>query len=209
MSEKQFLIVLGPILSKIVFWKKKLPNLPKNTENPRFVEFPKVTKWPELADNYSKTSALSQSLSKIFFVSQTQKFMHFMSISLKSHVNSLGGEKGPSPPLEFFWEVFLFKMGPPKFFCMFSSKFVVLKKILGFSTFVVAEIFWVKSWKILKFWPFPKTLFFTTKIKKKKKTILVVKNRVLGKGQNFKIFQFLTQMGKIKIELKKRVFIRF
>ena len=53
--------------------------------------------------------------------------------------------------LEFFWEVFLFKIGPPNFFCMFSSKFVVLTKILGFSTFVVAEIFWVKNWKILAF----------------------------------------------------------
>ena len=30
--------------------------------------------------------------------------------------------------LEFFWEVFLFKMGQPKFFCMFSSEFVVLEK---------------------------------------------------------------------------------
>ena len=49
MSEKTFLIVLGPIWPKIVFKKKKLPNLPKNTENPRFSEFPKVTKWPEVA----------------------------------------------------------------------------------------------------------------------------------------------------------------
>ena len=43
-----------------------------------FLNFPKSQngrKWPELADNYSKTSALPQSLSKIFFVSQTQKFM--------------------------------------------------------------------------------------------------------------------------------------
>ena len=52
--------------------KKKVA---KNTENLRFFEFPKVTKWPELADNYPKTLALPQSLSKIFFVSQTQKFM--------------------------------------------------------------------------------------------------------------------------------------
>ena len=62
MSEKPFLMVLGPI------W-------PKNTENPRFFEFPKVTKWAELADTSPKTSALPQSFSKMFFVSQTQKFM--------------------------------------------------------------------------------------------------------------------------------------
>ena len=45
---------------------------------PDFLNFPKSQngrKWPELADNYSKTSALPQSLSKFFFVSQTQKFM--------------------------------------------------------------------------------------------------------------------------------------
>ena len=84
-------------------------------------------------------------------------------------------------------------MGPPKFFCMFSSKFIVLKNFLGFSTFVVAEIFWVKNEKIMKFWPFSKTLFFTTKNVFFKKTFLVVKNRVFEKGQNFKIFQFLTQ----------------
>ena len=78
MSEKSFLMILGPTWSKIVFKKKKLPNLSKNTENPRFFEFPKITngrKWSELADNYSKTSVLPQSLSKMFFVSQTQKFM--------------------------------------------------------------------------------------------------------------------------------------
>ena len=51
--------------------------MPQNTENPKFLEFlnHKVIKWLELADNYSKTSALPQSMSKIFFVSQTQKFM--------------------------------------------------------------------------------------------------------------------------------------
>ena len=78
MSEKSFLMILGPIWSKIVFWKKKLPNLPKNTENPWFLNFLKSQngrKWSELADNYSKTSDLPQSLSKNFFVSQTQKFM--------------------------------------------------------------------------------------------------------------------------------------
>ena len=55
--------------------KKQLPNLPKNTKNPRFFEFPKVIKCAELDDNYLKTSALPQSLTKMFFVSQTQKFM--------------------------------------------------------------------------------------------------------------------------------------
>ena len=43
-----------------------------------FLNFPKSQngwKWPKLADNYFKTSALPQSFSKIFFVSQTQKFM--------------------------------------------------------------------------------------------------------------------------------------
>ena len=67
MSEKPFLMVLGPIWSKIVFKKIKLPNLPKNTENPRFFEFPKVIKWPELEDNYPKTSAFPQSLASNFF----------------------------------------------------------------------------------------------------------------------------------------------
>ena len=78
----------------------------------------------------------------------TQNFVELCQISLKSHVNSLGEWPfPPPPPLEFFWEVFLFKMGPP----CFRVNFVVLKKILGFSTFVVAEIFWVKNWKILAF----------------------------------------------------------
>ena len=46
MSEKPLLMVLGPIWPKIVFWKekKKFPNLPKNTENPRFFEFHKSHK---------------------------------------------------------------------------------------------------------------------------------------------------------------------
>ena len=93
MAEKTFLMVLGPIWSKIVFWKKKLPNLPKNNENPRFFEFLKITKWPELADNYSKTSALPpKSFPNFFFMSQTQKFMK---IFRKNH----------SPPKKrpFFW----------------------------------------------------------------------------------------------------------
>ena len=55
--------------------KKTFPNLPKNTENPRFFEFPKAIKWPELADNYPKIWTLPQSLTKIFFMSQTQKFI--------------------------------------------------------------------------------------------------------------------------------------
>ena len=71
---------------------------------------------------------------------------------------------------------------------MLSSKFVVLKTILGFSTFVVAEIFWVKKWKILAFSQNP---IFHDQIFFFQKTFLVVKNRILGKGQNFwpKIFQ--------------------
>ena len=48
MSKKSFLMILGPIWSKIVFWKNKLPNLPKNTENPWFFEFLQITKWPEV-----------------------------------------------------------------------------------------------------------------------------------------------------------------
>ena len=110
--------------------------------------------------------------------------------SLLNRTLTLWGGGKALPPLEFFWEVFLYKMGPPKCFCMFSSKFVVLKKILGFSTFVVAEIFWVKNWKILKFWPFPKTLFFTTKIFFFKKKFLVVKNRVFGNAKISKFFNF-------------------
>ena len=66
MSEKSFLMILWPIWSKIVFWKKKLPNLPKNTGNPRFFEFPQITKWPEVADNYSKTSACPKVFPKFF-----------------------------------------------------------------------------------------------------------------------------------------------
>ena len=43
MSEKTFVMILGPIWSKIVFWKKKkLPNLSKNTENFRFFKSPKM-----------------------------------------------------------------------------------------------------------------------------------------------------------------------
>ena len=75
MSEKSFLMILGPIWFKIIFWKKKLPNLPKNTDFLNFSKSQNDRKWSELADNYSKTSALPQSLSKIFFVSRTQKFM--------------------------------------------------------------------------------------------------------------------------------------
>ena len=51
-----------------------------------------MKKWPELADNYSKTLALPQSLSKIFFVSQTQKFMK---IFQKNHP--------PPSPKGHFW----------------------------------------------------------------------------------------------------------
>ena len=85
-------MIQGPIWAKIVFWKKKFPNLPKNTENPWFFEFLQIKKWPDVADNYSKTSALPQSLSKIFFVSQTQKFMK---IFQKNHP--------PEMAIFFFW----------------------------------------------------------------------------------------------------------
>ena len=94
MSEKSFLMILGPIWSKIVFWKKKLPNLPKNTENPWFFEFPQITKWPEVADNYSKTLALPQSLSKIFFVSQTEKFMKIFQKNHPPKKGHFGGGGG-------------------------------------------------------------------------------------------------------------------
>ena len=60
------------------FEKKSCQICPKILKISDFLNFPKSQngrKWPELADNYSKTSALPQSLSKIFFVSQTQKFM--------------------------------------------------------------------------------------------------------------------------------------
>ena len=79
--------------------------------------------------------------------SNRKKTFHFMSSPLKSHVKSLGEALSP---LEFFWEVFLFKMGRPKFFCMFSSKFVARKKFFEFSTFVVFENFCVKNWKLPK-----------------------------------------------------------
>ena len=74
---------------------------------PDFLNFPKsknVRKWPELADNYSKTSALPQSLSKIVFVSQTQKFMKIFQ------------NKSPPTPQkwpffggggDFFWNIFM------------------------------------------------------------------------------------------------------
>ena len=70
MSEKSFLMILGPIWSKIVFKKKSCQICPKILKILEFLNFPKSKngrKWPELADNYSKTSALPQSLSKIFF----------------------------------------------------------------------------------------------------------------------------------------------
>ena len=54
---------------------------------PDFCEFLQIKKWAELADNYSKTSAFSQSLSKICFVFQTQKFMK---IFQKNHPSSKG-----------------------------------------------------------------------------------------------------------------------
>ena len=79
MSEKSFLMILGPIWSKIVFWQKQISQIcPKILKIPDFFNFPKSKngrKWPKLADNYFKTSAFPQSLSKIFFVSQTQKSM--------------------------------------------------------------------------------------------------------------------------------------
>ena len=55
--------------------KKKLPNLPKNTENPRFFEFQKSIKWPVLADKHIKSSDLLESFTKIFLLAQNQKFM--------------------------------------------------------------------------------------------------------------------------------------
>ena len=101
-------------------------------------------------------------------------YIHFMSISLKSHVNSQGARRKALPFPKKFSESYFYSRWP-KCFCMFSSKFVVLKKILGFSTFVVAEIFQVTNWKILKFCA---------------KQIFVVK---IGFVQKTKIFQFLTQ----------------
>ena len=47
----------------------------KNTENPKFCEFQKVIKWPESVDGWLKNSGLPQSLSRIFYLSQTQKLM--------------------------------------------------------------------------------------------------------------------------------------
>ena len=83
MSEKTFLMVLGPIwfngsrtnLAQNRILKKKVAKFAKNTENPRFFEFHKVIKWLELTHNYPKRSALSQSLPKLFFMFQTQKIM--------------------------------------------------------------------------------------------------------------------------------------
>ena len=94
-SEKPFLMVLGPIWSKIVFWKnKKLPNFLKNTENPRFFEFPKSQngrKLPILA-------TLPQSLPKIFFESQNPpKLMKIFPKNLpptKKRLFFLGGGGG-------------------------------------------------------------------------------------------------------------------
>ena len=120
-----------------------------------------------------------------------------MPIALKSHVNSLGLWK-------CFWEVFLFKMGQPKLFCMFSSKSVVLKK--NFRIFNICCLFWVKNWKILAI---SKTLFFKTKTFFLQKTFLVVKNRVLGKGQNFKIFQFFIQNISETTKLMLKTFLKF
>ena len=68
-------MILAPILLKIAFWKKKLPNLPKNTENPRFFEFQKIIKCPKSADKHIKSSGLLEILTRIFLLAQNQKFM--------------------------------------------------------------------------------------------------------------------------------------
>jgi hypothetical protein len=44
-----FFMVLGPILPKIVFWKQKLPNVVKNTENRRFFESQTIINLQKLA----------------------------------------------------------------------------------------------------------------------------------------------------------------
>ena len=108
---------------------------------------------------------------------------------LKRKLTLWGGGKALFfSPLEFFWEVFLFKMGPPKFFYMFTRNFVVQKKIWGFSTFVVFEIFWVKNWKIEKFWWFFQKTFWSSEkgflIKNSKKTFFFQKNIISPKNTN-------------------------
>ena len=93
-------------------------------------------------------------------------------------------------------------MGPPKFFCMFSSKFVVPKFFLGFSTFVVAEIFWVKNWKILAFFKNP--IFHDQKFFLKKNFW----SWKIGFLKKAKIFQFLTQniSATTNVEYPKKFF---
>ena len=99
MLEKSFFDGSRANLVKIVFWKKKkvVKFAQKYTENPWFFEFLKVIKWPEVAENYPKTSALPQRLSQnVFFVSQTQKFMKIFQKThppspQKGHFFFLGG----------------------------------------------------------------------------------------------------------------------
>ena len=64
--------------------RKKIPNLPKNTENHRFFEFYKSIKWLELTGKHIQSSGLLEILTKIFLSTQNQKFM-----KLFKKVNSL------------------------------------------------------------------------------------------------------------------------
>jgi hypothetical protein len=52
-----------------------LPNLPKNTENPKFFGFQKSINWPESADKQNKSSGLLEILTRIVLLAQNQKFM--------------------------------------------------------------------------------------------------------------------------------------
>ena len=69
MSEKPLLMVLGPIWAKVEFWKKKVAKFAQKYWKSQIFW---ISQSHKMADNYSKTP---QSLSKILFMSQTQKFM--------------------------------------------------------------------------------------------------------------------------------------
>ena len=102
MSEKPYSMILGPIWSKIVFWKKKLPNLPKNTENSKFFWISQIHKMAGSGRNWpiiiSKHRLCPKVIPKIFLCPQTQKFMKIFQKNLppppqKGHFGGGGGGK--------------------------------------------------------------------------------------------------------------------
>ena len=83
---------------KIAFWKKKLPNLPKNTENPRFFGFQKNYKMAGIVRNWpistSKVPACSKFLPEIFCWLRTKNSWNYSKNATpyqKGHFRKGGG----------------------------------------------------------------------------------------------------------------------